>query len=207
MPQAVIITRPFYDFATSYLHRWGLDVYKHAKSTVPHVSDLEHKKATRKNLESYITKLKPEVVIIFGHGGTDCVLGQDNEELIKVGVNEYILKDCAIYALTCDSGSKLGPASMKAGAKGYIGYSQPFVFATAPHFSTNAQNDPIASLFLSPTIDIAKSLISGNSVKSAHDKGISSFIKNLEKVLLSKSKEEYLARFLAWDIKHQVYFD
>ncbi len=207
MPQALVITRPFYDPATSYLHRWSIKVVKFARSKINHVSDLDTKRANRKEFESVISKLAPDVIIINGHGTPDSVLGQNNEVLIKAGVNEQILKGANVYALTCDSGKVLGPASVKAGARGYIGYSQPFVFATmSEEYSTTAEHDPLAKLFLEPVSEIALSLIAGNTVQEAHKKGQNSFIKSFQSVLLSNSKEEYLARFLAWDIQSQVCF-
>ncbi len=204
MPQAAVITRPFYDPTTSYLHRWNLDVVKHAKDRVGTIADLAEKKAKRKELESYIKKLKPEVVILNGHGSEDSVFGQDGEILIKVGDNEYILKNSIVFSLSCSSAKVLGPASIKRGAKAYIGYKNDFIFAYTDSYSTRAEQDPLAKLFLEPTNKIAMSLISGNSPKDSHQRGIDAFSKNLEKVLLSDSSEEYVARFLVWDMINQT---
>ena len=120
MPQAAVITRPFYDPTTSYLHRWNLEVVNYAKTRLKSVADLQHKKANRKDLESYIKKLKPEVIILNGHGSKDSILGQDEDVLIKVGENEYILKNSIVFSLSCSSAKVLGPASIKKGAKAYI---------------------------------------------------------------------------------------
>ncbi len=92
MPQAIVITRPFYDDTTSYLHRWNLDVVKHARANLSRVADLDQKRANRKELESVIKKLNPDILILNGHGAADRILGQDHKVLIKVGENEYILK-------------------------------------------------------------------------------------------------------------------
>lgn len=207
MPQAVVITRPFYDPATSYLYKWGEKIVDLAKSLVGRIADLKENRASRKELESVVRKLQPEVIIIYGHGFSDRVFGQDGNVLIKVGENESILKNSNVFSLTCDSGKILGPASIVAGANGYIGYSEPFVFVTSHGYATRADQDPLAKLFLDPTNEIAASLIKGNTVRNANDKGINLFIKNYETVLLSNSKDEYLARFLAWDIRNQVCYD
>ena len=103
MPQAVVITRPFYDLTTSYLHRWSLDVVTQVRDGSSSVVDLEGKRANRKELESVIKKLKPEVIILNGHGAADLMLGQDHKVLLKVGENEYILKDSNVFVLSCSS--------------------------------------------------------------------------------------------------------
>lgn len=205
MPQAIVITRPFYDDTTSYLHRWNLDVVKQAKINSNSVADLKDKRANRKELESVIKKLKPEVIILNGHGTPESILGQDGEILLKVGENEYILKESNVFSLSCSSAKILGPASIKAGAKTYIGYKEDFIFAYTNGYSTRAEQDPLAKLFLGPTTKIATALVNGNSPESCHRIGIDAFSKNLQQVLLSTSTEEYVARFLFWNLSNQVY--
>ncbi len=205
MPQAVVITRPFYDLTTSYLHRWSLDVVTQVRDGSSSVVDLEGKRANRKELESVIKKLKPEVIILNGHGAADLMLGQDHKVLLKVGENEYILKDSNVFVLSCSSAKILGPASIKAGAKAYIGYKEDFIFVCSEGYSTRAEQDPLAKLFLEPTNKIAIALANGNSPEDCHKIGINAFSKNLQQVLLSTSTEKYVARFLIWDITNQVH--
>lgn len=204
MPHAIAITRPFYDDTTSYLHRWNLDVVKYARTTSSSVVDLDQKRASRKELESVVRKLNPEIIILNGHGTGDSILGQDNEVLIKVGENEYILKNSVVFSLSCSSAKVLGPASIKVGAKAYIGYKEDFIFVYTDGYSTRAEQDPLAKLFLEPTNKIAMSLVSGNSPKDSHQRGLNAFLKNLQQVLLSESSEGYIARFLLWDLTNQT---
>ncbi|KKQ35442.1 MAG: hypothetical protein US51_C0005G0005 [Microgenomates group bacterium GW2011_GWA2_37_6] len=205
MPQAIVITRPFYDETTSYLHRWNLDVVKQAKAKSNSVADLKYKRANRKELESIVKKLKPEVIILNGHGSSDTILGQGDEVLIKAGKNEHILKNSNVFSLSCSSAKVLGPASIKAGAKSYIGYKEDFVFAYPKDYATRAEQDPLAKLFLEPTTKLATALVNGNPPEDCHEIGINAFLKNLQQVLLSNSTEEYVARFLVWDLTNQVY--
>ena len=62
-----------------------------------------------------------------GHGSPDCVTGGNREVLVKVGENENILDSTIVHSLSCSSASILGPKSVKAGAKAFIGYNQDFV--------------------------------------------------------------------------------
>lgn len=204
MPQAIVITRPFYDPTTSYLHRWNLEVVKHARAKADSVADLEQERANRKELESVINKLSPEVVILNGHGAADTILGQDHKILIKAGENEYLLKNSIVFSLSCSSAKILGPAGIKAGARAYIGYNEDFIFAYTEGYSTRAEQDPLAKLFLEPTNKIAIALINGNSPVQSHKQGVNAFLKNLEQVVSSDSSEEYIARFLIWDLSNQT---
>ena len=204
MPQAIVITRPFYDETTSYLHRWNSDVVKQAKDKSIRVADLKGKRANKKELESVVKKLEPEVIILNGHGTSDTIFGQDNKILIKTGENEYVLKNSNVFSLSCSSAKILGPASIKAGAKSYIGYKEDFIFAYTEDYSTRAEQDPLAKLFLEPTTKLATALVNGNSPEDCHKIGVNAFLKNLEQVLLSNSTEDYVARFLVWDLTNQV---
>ncbi len=205
MPQALVITRPFYDPTTSYLNRFNLEVVKNAEKKLRSVVDLEGKRANKKEFESVIKKMKPDLIIINGHGNAELVLGNSsNEILVKVGENEYILKDAVVFSLSCSSAKVLGKASISAGAKAYIGYDEDFIYAYTDGFSTRAEQDPLAKLFLDPTSKIANSLVDGYSPEEAHVRGRTAFIENLQKVLLSNSKDEYLARYLIWDLTNQV---
>jgi hypothetical protein len=63
----VLITRPKYESATHYLYYWSSVIVNEAKKKGK-VYDLEKEKATKQKLESYLKKMKPEIVIINGHG-------------------------------------------------------------------------------------------------------------------------------------------
>lgn len=205
MAHTLLVTRPFYDFTTSYLNKWNLNIIATAKKNNLKISDLEYKRSNRKELMSVIKKLNPDLIVLNGHGEGDRILGQDDEILIKVGDNEYILKNCVVYALSCRSAQSLGPSSIKAGAKAYIGYMQDFIFFTDNEHDTHPQLDPIAKLFLEPTNMIVDALISGNNPEYADEQGKKGFMKNIYSILSTRSSsEEYLARFLWWDMSNQV---
>ena len=151
-----------------------------------------------------IKKIKPNLIVLNGHGSSDMILGQNDEILVKVGENEYILNNALVYALSCGSAKTLGPASVSAGAKAYIGYTEDFIFFVTDNYSTRPEQDPTAKLFLEPTNIIVNALINGNTAENSHQKGLNQFTKNIQAVLSSSSSEEYLARYLIWDMISQV---
>lgn len=204
MPQTILITRPFYDPTTSYLYYWSLNIIASAKSKGMKICDLHDKRSNKKELMSVIKKLNPELILLNGHGGEDRILGQDGEILVKINDNEHILKDAIVYALSCKSARLLGRLSVGLGTKAYIGYTEDFIFCTSDAYSTRPKLDPIAKLFLEPTNVIADLLIAGNSAKNSEKRGKEEFSKNIKTVLSTDSSEEYLARFLVWDMINQV---
>lgn len=93
---------------------------------------------------------------------------------------------------------------MESGTIAYIGYTEDFIFCTNDAYSTRPQLDPIAKLFLEPTNVIVDLLIAGNSARNSEKRGKEKFSKNIKAVLSTNSSEEYLARFLVWDMVNQV---
>jgi len=61
-----------------------------------------------------------------------------------------------------------------------------------------------AKLFLEPSNQITISLLKGHTTGDSHQRSQNSFLKNIQKLLSSESAETYLARFLVWDMRHQV---
>ncbi len=207
MPSSLVITRPFSDITTSYLHRWSLKSVKYARSKIRSVADLDGKRANKKELTSVLLKVKPDLVVLNGHGAPDFICGERDEILIKVGVNEHILKGAIVYVLSCSTARILGIESMKAGAKAYIGYIEDFIFLISDNYSTKAEMDPLAKLFLEPTEIIVESLIDGYSPKDSHQRGLDLFNRNLENTLLSGSRDQYVTRFLIWNMSSQICYD
>lgn len=72
---SILITRPRYEITTHYLYYWSALIIKLAKDSGNKIFDLEKNKATRKNVESYLSKRTPEVAIFNGHGNQCSITG------------------------------------------------------------------------------------------------------------------------------------
>ena len=88
----LIVTRPEHDIATRFISRWNELYFDMAREKNVEIYDLKGNKATKKELIGRLKKLNPELVILNGHGGDDCVEGHENEVLIRSGENENVLK-------------------------------------------------------------------------------------------------------------------
>lgn len=101
MHKVFLITRPNHDLITNYLFRWSSPVVNEAACRNFQVLDLKERKATRKNLESYINKNEPALVFFNGHGSSKVICGYDDEVLVEADRNESLLLDTVVYARSC----------------------------------------------------------------------------------------------------------
>ncbi|MEK6818879.1 MAG: hypothetical protein AABY10_03005, partial [Nanoarchaeota archaeon] len=140
-----------------------------------------------------------------GHGNETSITGHKRSPLIDTK-NVDLLKDKITYAISCSSGKTLGQESIKRGAKAYIGYDDDFIFFYDPNMITHPTNDKTAKLFLEPSIELANSLIKGNSVEEAFNRSNKMFKDNFRLLLNSETSKENtaMARYLWWDMRHQV---
>ncbi|MBI4210623.1 MAG: hypothetical protein HY544_03910 [Candidatus Diapherotrites archaeon] len=135
---------------------------------------------TREALEKRIEKHKPALIAFNGHGSPDCITGDNLEILVKAGENENILQSAIVHSLSCSSASILGPRSVKAGAKAFIGYNQDFVLLHSEDRSTTPKKDRIAEHFLTAANLAPISLIKGNTVQDAYEKSQAAYEKSIE---------------------------
>lgn len=205
MPKTLLVTRPQYDSGTHYLFYWATIYMKFARSKGHKVLDLDGKRANRKELIGVIQKTKPRLVCFNGHGNSDCITGNNGEILVKVNDNESLLSGAIVTALACSSGKVLGVACIQKGTLAFIAYKEEFIFNYNNQATSNPLRDTRAELFLEPANEAVRSLLKGYTVKQAYAKSQQFYLQNIQKVLASNSSESYLARYLIWDMRHQVY--
>ena len=201
-----LITRPEHDDTTYYLSNWSKKIIEVANSKGIKLFDLHREKAKRAEVTSIIEKQSPGLIVFNGHGDDNCVTGHKQEVLVEAGKNESLLKERITYAVSCRSAKLLGPKSVAAGAKAYIGYDDDFVFIYSPEKITQPLNDETAKLFLEPSNELIISLIKGNTTEESHKRSQEFFKDRMKKVLSSEStsEETSMVRYLWWDMVHQV---
>jgi len=206
MNQTLLITRPNYDEATTYLFHWSKPVIKLVKKKGNRVVDLAGKKVNRKEFIGRLKKISPDFLFLNGHGNQTTIFGQDNEALLTTKDKLKALKKLIIYSRSCNCASLLGPHCLNNGAKAFIGYKQPFIFIYNPSLSTRPLTDSLAELFLNPSNIVITTLLKGQPPEEADKRSKKAFQKNIQKLLTSETPKEYSAaiRFLFWDMKHQV---
>ncbi len=201
-----LITQPNYDKVTSYLFHWGKEILKEVYPAQVQFMNLEGKEANKANVESYLKKQNPKIILFNGHGSDKTICGFKEESIIEMDKNDHILKGRIIYSLSCSSANQLGHNSVQKGAEAFIGYENSFVIYTDSEREATPLKDNIAASFLKPSNRLSISLLKGNSAGESSNKSKNEFNKEIKKYLTEKSFEgsERIAMALLWDMDSQI---
>ena len=205
MAKCLLITRPEHDEVTLYLSKWSKHIIDEAQNKSFDVIDLHRTKANKERMIGTLEKRLVSLAVINGHGSSDAVAGHDNEILAN-DQNKSSLKGTVVYARSCQSAKKLGPAAVKAGAFAYLGYQEDFYFFTEPEKMSRPLEDKTAELFLAPSNYVALGLLKGHSAEDANNRSKAKFRKTMEQIFIAgtNSTNYYTLRFLYWDMINQV---
>lgn len=202
----MLITRPNHDIATNYLYYWCVILINLAKKRKISVSDLAKDRANALEFTSVVTKTKPKLIVLNGHGDESVVTGHNNEILIQADKNHNLLRGSVVYSRSCKSARKLGPQAVMAGCKAYIGYNEDFVFVTEDTKISRPLDDKTAQLFLEPSNQVVISLLKGHTPIESNKRSKEAYKRNIQKLMSSSSTKENVELIpnLVWDYMHQV---
>ena len=204
--KTVLFTRPKHESTTSYLFYWSADLIMYAKSRFISVHDIQAEKVNRKEVSSRIKKMNPNYVHLNGHGSAE-VIGGHNNEIILDSKNAPLLQNTIVYALSCQSASRLGPLTTSLGASAYIGYKEDFIFFTDNSKYAHPTQDDTAGLFLKPAMKISESILKGKTVEEAVKIGKDSFTESMLKAANSEVQTGHSAYipYLFWNRRNLTY--
>lgn len=205
MVKKFIITRPKHDIMTSYLHDFSKEIIKTVKDTSDiHVTNLEGSKATRINLEKCLSKEKPQLIFLNGHGDRKRVAGH-KDEIILDSKNINLTKDKIIYSLSCDSLTDLGEISIANGTSAYVGYKASFMLVRDPSREGVPSKDKNALPFKRVCITLINSLIFGTAIGKSIERTKEEYRKLIKSYGTSEDNpygDTPLIRFaLAWNLE------
>lgn len=201
---SLLITRPRHDIPTHYLFSWAAELISEAKSKKMQVVDLLKEKARKKTFQSYLRKDMFDLVIINGHGDATSVGGHDNEVLVSASDGADLFKDKIVFIRACDAGAVLGPEIIRNGAKGFIGYVQPYMFPYDKDSLHHPLKDELAAPILECSNQIGLSLIKGKTAQEAQAESIRKYEEKIDELSSSKSTQAFLLPFLNWNMTIQV---
>jgi len=170
MTSDFLITRPKHDIVVTYLSKWSKEVLDFAKNKNIKFTDFEAEQANRKNVEKYLKKQNPRLVVFNGHGNATMICGHKDEPLIVSNENEKLLKSKITYAVACDAAKELGKNAVKKDCEAFIGYDGPFGFVRDASRECTPQKDKFAEPFKKISNVIVTSLLCGDSVKTSVEK-------------------------------------
>ncbi len=204
MSGTLLVTRPKHDDTTHYLFHWAQEIVRFAKQKGVKILDLDRERAVKDKLESMVAKMQPSFIFFNGHGSADSIAGCDDKILVRAGDNEKMLEAKSVYALSCSSAKKLGPASIKAGARAYLGYDDVFIFFYEPGKLSKPLDDKTAELFLGPSNQLVISVLKGHTAEESYDRSQKCFLQNIQKIATSQIADLGLIPYLLWNKMHQV---
>jgi len=200
MQTSILVTCPDYDRMTRYLSAWADKFTEQAKKRGHEVYELKEKSANKAKFHGMIKKNKPAIIFINGHGDKDRVAGQDHEVIVD-SKSASILKGTTVYAVSCKSAQILGAQAIKAGAQGYIGYTEDFILVSQPRKTAHPKDDKTAALFLDPSNQVIAAVSKGHSAQEAVAKGRIGFAQSISVALNSdvQSDDDKYIPYLMWD--------
>jgi len=198
-----LITLPDYEIATRYASKWAeLTI----KFTTLKVIKLSQKKANKKTVSSFLKKQPVKLVMFNGHGDESTIYGNDDEVLIKSGLNEDLLNSKIVYAVACSCAAILGPSSVKKGCKAFIGYKRPFMFAGWGNAHNPILDDRAKPFFESSNL-IVTSLMKGCTVEESCNKSKQLIQNSISQLLSSQATNDDRmdASMLFWNSTNLTY--
>lgn len=201
-----LLSRPRHDRPTHYLFHWAGLLIDEARKRGVRVIDLSKDKATLEKFQSYLAKQPIDVVILNGHGNQESVTGQ-GEVIISTGNGTDLLKDKKIFVRACDAGTILGKEIVEMGAKGFIGYIQPFIFPIDKECFNEPLKDKLAAPVMECSNQVGFSLIKGSSAEQAHQDSLGKYAQAIDKYSSSEATNSFLLPILWWNMTYQVCYE
>ena len=167
MTRKLLVTRPYHDVNTEYLHSFAKDILKLVRTTKDiHATDLEGEKAIRSQIEKSLTKENPRLVLLNGHGDKLTVCGHKDEVILdKKNIN--LTKGKIVYALACDCLEELGALAVQRGTEAFIGYKARFMIVKDPSRNAVPDKDKNALPFRKACSTLITALVFSNSAGKA----------------------------------------
>lgn len=199
MKKGILMTAPKHDITTEYLAIFSIPIEEACDKKSILCKSLKEKSANRKEFVKALNKIDCNFVFLNGHGSEKAIAGHDNEILIQSGENESLLKNRITYARSCEAASILGKKVTENNQSCFIGYTLPFEFYFDETWVGNPIKDNTARLFLESSNLVPLSIIKGNSAKESHERAKRQMLKNMKKVLRTKSRESFAIAESLWN--------
>ena len=194
-----MLTLPKYDIVTEYLSAFSSSIEKAAAEKGIFYKLSKEQEVNKEEFEKIIKKLDCKMVVFNGHGSEDTIAGNKDQIIVKAGDNDEILKERIIYARSCEAASVLGEKCIENSNGCFIGYVLPFEFYFNQEWVGNPLKDNTAKFFLESSNLAPISIIKGNISREAHERSKKQMLKNIKKVLRSKTQESFSIAESLWN--------
>jgi len=114
--------------------------------------EIEKREVRRAEVERAIEERNPELIIFYGHGGPDRLMGSGTKAVFSIG-NAKLFKDREVYTNSCLSAIILGKKAVRMGCKAYWGSIIPVFLPPLSGWAFRMhQNDGILEKIMTPQL-------------------------------------------------------
>lgn len=177
---------------------------------------------TRKKLEDAIKKHDPNLVLGFGHGYSNILLGDFSEMFYNYPVimakpgradtaristpldNVDILSNSVFYSLSCNLGKELLPEAVREDATSAAGYDDEYIWLVTE--GVEPARDPRAEPFGIAGTEFALALVQGESVERAKERTVQKFDELIQKYEGGNLYSREMVKWLMWNRDHFTTF-
>lgn len=168
-----MLTLPLYDLptrsASGFLIRYVLPRSKPPQLIGP----LDRKAA-------FSTLTVGDCIIGVGHGAPDLFAGH-NDQILMTANSIPNVRGKIVVLVSCETAQVLGPALINAGAQGFIGFREDFVWVVDADMLHQPWADAFARPAMMPVVDCVNSLLDGMAVSQAFDVLKNELQRNIER--------------------------
>ena len=126
----ILIGRCECDEMVAFPFFWAEDLIPYARERKFDIVDLKRKRFCKEQVKKHIEDKNPTLIFLNGHGDENSVRGYNQEPVITLYENDYLLKGKTAHILSCDNGKFLAQSCIDKGCKGFLGYDGLFHIET-----------------------------------------------------------------------------
>lgn len=183
----ILITLPDHDDLTRYASVWSEKILLSTAERVgiKPIIISKGKNVTKSQITENIKSKNPKFLFFNGHGSPTSIGGYNNEELIVLGENDYLLNDKIVHVLACDAGKTLGKECK---SKAFIGYVGKFWLCMDRFSLSRPLEDKFATPVMLSALEAPNQLLKGKRPKEAFETSQKTYDKWIDEYTHSESK-------------------
>lgn len=193
----VLIGRCDCDSIVKFPFYWSEEIIKEAEELGFKVIDLKRENFIEEKLTKHINEKNPLLVFLNGHGDEISAMGFQQQPVLILNKNDYLLKGKIAHIISCKTALLLGQFAVEKGCKGYIGYQGLFLFK---NIHPDPTKDLFSTLFMEAVNVTSKYLLKNLDVKEAFLKSqeiYSKYIEECKKVYFDMRLSDYQRDFIS----------
>ncbi len=176
--KTILIGRCRHDPRVKYPFYWMERVISEARKLGFDVIDLKDDKFDNERLKRLLYTKQPFMVILCGHGDGYSVSGHDDQKVMELCNEDYLLKNKIVYMISCSTFNELGKSARTKGCKCFIGWDIPLAVSVK---TNDPEQDDYAQPCLEAITQLPISILKGKSVEDAYDDCYEKFTEWIER--------------------------